>query len=106
MSLSMNGLLNVQVFSRVRVRISHVSRTELVRAPASLTVKLRGGDEDFSPVHVERCKHAGFALDHGWLDPLQRLCGDEERPFHCAVIAPEPHGAAGRVVTAALIGKV
>ena len=52
------------LFAGARVHMSHVSRTEFVRASAPLTVKLRGGGEDFSSVHIERCKHAGFALDH------------------------------------------
>ena len=57
-------------------------------------------------IGIERAEHAGLVLDHCGMDVAQRLHGDEERPFHRGVVAPEADGASRRVVAAAGVRKL
>ena len=37
------------------------------------------------------------------LESPERFDSDEERPFHCTVVPPEPNGMSGRVIESALV---
>src|SRR5688572_26757047 len=102
----MKGLLKVHVLSRVRVSMgSNVRCAEFVGTLASAPIELHGSRANPVAIGVERAEHAGLVLNHRRLDALQRLCGDEERPFHRGVVAPEAYRTPRCVVATAAVWK-
>src|SRR5688572_18375865 len=82
-----------------------IPRVEFVEALAAARIDFCRGLADPRAMPVESRQQALFIAGRGRFDPPQRVAGDQERSFHCAVGAPETDGAARRVVRAAGIGE-
>src|SRR5256885_7384173 len=82
-----------------------IFRAELVGALASARIGAHRRGADAFAIGVECAEHAWLIPIHRRIQLLQRVFGDEERPFQGGVVAPKADGAPGRVVAAAVVWK-
>src|ERR1700691_3612564 len=80
---------------------SKILRPEFIEPSSLPFVSGLGYGVDLCPVGVENAKHVRFVARRIRLQSPERLFGHEERPFHRAVMAPEPHRASGGIKNAA-----
>ena len=85
---------------------SKIRRREFVGSFALSVKRLRGRCVDRRPIVVESKKQAHLIARHCRLQPTERVFRYEERPFHRAVMPPEPNGTSGRIKNSASIWKV
>jgi hypothetical protein len=102
--LSTKALLNVQVWSRLRLSMSEIRDTEFVRALLLPPIDLHRSSPNQTAMHIKCSDHSGLVAIHCGVHVLQCILRHEERPFHCAVVTPEPHRASC-VIAAAVIWK-
>jgi len=85
---------------------SKIRRREFVGSFALSVKRLRGRCVDRRPIVVESKKQTHLIARHCRLQPTERVFRYEERPFHRAVMPPEPNGTSGRIKNSASIRKV
>jgi len=85
--------------------LAKVAREQFIRAFATARIDLRGDRVNPVAIGVKGAQETTLVEPHVGLNALEGVFSHEERAFHRAVMAPEPHGAPRRVKTSAAIGK-
>jgi hypothetical protein len=91
---------------QVKVFVSKICGDQIVRAPPSTDVNLRGRRAYHITVAIERVQETGLVGAGIWLNSPQCALFYKECRFQRAVVPPEPHGSPGLVIRAAMIWKL